>query len=307
MRTITGRFVRNDGKPAAHGFLRMELVAEECELHELSPIGYGAERYRTPVTEEMRKQWRTDHHWMSEHEMTLAEAEEFKPQYIFLPFEEFRLNADGCIPVGTQVLGNDELTGNTTYRATVDVPQQSCPGRDSNCFREEVRITGDQPVDIHEAVLREPEPEIAPLSSRELELAADAAIVRDGTLRLGKKNRIGFYAGAIHCPAARAESVSLPSLEQGVFGVLAFHLPMAALVNRASVLIDAAARGTLFIGVYDASGRKHCETEIDLSQSGLASGIFDTAVNLSEDDYFLAWATRTTWTGNCADSESSIS
>jgi hypothetical protein len=297
MKTITGRFTRYDGTPAAYGVLKLELVSEEGELHELVPFGEAAASLQIP-DEEFRQDWRDEQRRFgcTEEEIAKEETVRFQPEYDIHRIREMQvdLDADGRIPIGTVVVGNDELSGRTFYRASVDLPQHLCPGLSTTCFKEEIRIAGDEPVDIHDAVIREPEPEVPPPTPRELELAADAAIVRDGTPRFGKKNRIGFYAGTIHCPTSNAGSVTVPALDTGVFGVLAFHLPMAALVNRVSVLIEAASKGTLFIALYDASGRKHCETGVDLSQSGPASGIFPTAVNLSEGDYFIAWATRTT-------------
>jgi hypothetical protein len=289
MRTITGRFVRmEDGKqvPASNGVLRLELLLPwGCTLSEVQPVGEGVEQYRIPVTEEMRKRWRAEHHWMPQEELAAAEDEEFKPTYAIERFliRNIELDENGCISAGTEVVGNDELTVDTTYHATVTVER-------STCFSEEIRIAGDEPVDIYEAVLREPEPKLPVPTDREVELAANAAIVRDGTARVGKKNRIGFFAGTIHCPTSRAEAVSLPSIEQGVFGVLGFRLPTDAVINRVSILIEAASKGTLLIALYDASGRKHCETGIDVSQVGPASAIFPTEINLSEGDYFLAWA-----------------
>jgi hypothetical protein len=295
MRTITGKFVRHDGRPASYGVLRLELLLPlGCTWPEVEPIGDGVEQYRIPVTEEMRKQWRAEHHWMPQEELAAAETEEFKPTYAIERFliRNIELDKNGCVSAGTQVLGNDELTGDTTYHATVTVDRVS--GRDSTCFSEEIRIAGDAPVDIHEAVLREPEPEVPAPTARETERDKAARIVRDGTLPVTKRNHIGFFAGCIHCPTASAGSVSVPALDRGLFGVLGFPLSSASVVNAVSVQVDTAGKGTLHVGLYDFSGRKRLETTIDLSQPGPASGVLPAEVILGVGDYFLAWGSETT-------------
>ena len=117
--------------------------------------------------------------------------------------------------------------------------------------------------------------------------------MRDGRAKFGKNNRIGFFAGIIHCPTSRTESVSLPCLENGRFGVFPFSLPFPAVVNRVSILVDRAGEGTVLIGIYDASGKKRCEVAVDISRMGPAIGIFPNTVNISEGDYFLTWGSDT--------------
>ena len=159
---------------------------------------------------------------------------------------------DGSIPPGFCARANDELLPAGSY---YDIEVE-----DARYFNERVEITGDEAVDLTPPP--EPEPVIldpyAGLSPRERELkAADGAIVRDGTMKFGKKNRVGFFAGSIHCPTSSAGSVSLPSGENGIFGVFPFSLPFAAVVNRVSILVDTGDKGTaVSVGLYDASGSK---------------------------------------------------
>jgi hypothetical protein len=204
------------------------------------------------------------------------------------------LGHGGKLPSGACVRGNDEIEPEGSY---YEVEAEACDSRHNytyHYFNERVEITGDEAVDLTPPV--EPEPEAfdpyAHLSPRERDLmAVDGAIVRDGTMKFGKKNRVGFFAGSIHCPTSSAGAVSLPSGENGIFGVFPFSLPFAAVVNRVSILVDTADKGTATIGIYDASGSKRCDVSIDVSRSGLATGIFPNGVNLNEGDHFLAWRT----------------
>jgi hypothetical protein len=291
MRTITGRFTRrHDGQPAAYGTVKLELIPEE-PLADIVPLGEQAERFKVN-NEEWRQQFREElRAYTPEHQIAVEEAERFPVEYDFRKEYEFRLDADGCLPPGAEVLGNDELSGTTSYYVTVNAPQQDCAGYVTECFREELRVVGDNPVDLQEAVPREPKVEIA-LSPRERDLAAQAAIVRDGTSKFGKKNRTGFYAGTIHCPPTSGGTVIAPSLERGWIGTVSFHLPMDAAVNYVSALVDVPAPGELLVGLYDANGGKRLETEIDLNHHGAATAILPATIQLTEGDYFLAFATK---------------
>jgi hypothetical protein len=295
MKTIKGRFCTSSGAPASNGRLTLELMSEE-PFHELTPIGDAAKDLLVPIDEEFLKTWRKKESWRTPEDLAAEEAKQFAPTYDIPPTYEFDLDEDGRIPAGTVVVGNDELAGNTWYRAVATMPPPSnvSIGPNDSCrpvvYRnEELKIEGDAPIYLL------PEPEIVPPTPRELELAA---IVRDGTPRLGKKNRNGFFAGPIHySPTTIADPVSAPSLDRGEFGVLGFTLPTPAVVNRVTVQIDAASSGTLLVGLYNVNGSKVVETQIDLNQQGCATGIFASEVNLTEGDYFLAWATRTRWAG----------
>jgi hypothetical protein len=204
----------------------------------------------------------------------------------------FMLGSSGELPSGACVRGTDEIQP-AGSRYSLEVSQMRGTHFRHYYSRGQVEITGDGPVDLTPPP--EPEPEVidpfAGWSPRARELwAADAAIVRDGTMKFGKKNRIGFFAG-VQCPTSSAGSVSLPSGENGIFGVFPFSLPFAAVVNRVSILVDTADKGAVAIGIYDASGSKRSDVSIDVSRPGIAAGMFPNEVNLSEGDYFLAWRT----------------
>lgn len=295
MRTITGRFVHSgSGKPAIFGKLHLELLDEDDDVENIVPLGELEEKLRIPLDEGYRLEWREERKtrgWTDE-EIATDEAVEFKQEYEIPDSYDFSLDGDGRTKPGTQIIGNDELSGNTSYHITVAVEGPEWVGFNRVCFEHRLRITGDLPVDLNE-IVREPEVDPdAHLSPRERELkAADAAIRRDGTARFGKKNRNGFFAGTIHCPTSNAGAVRLPARESGKFAVFPFSLPFSTVVNRVSILVDTASSGFVLIGVYDASGKKRCEGEIDLSRVGPATGIFPNTINLDEGDYFLAWGT----------------
>jgi hypothetical protein len=298
MRTITGQFGTSNGNPAAFGYLNLELIREpsEDEQEDIVPFGELAESLKIPIDAEDLKDWREVEKSLGRTDEQIAadEAIEFKQKYDIPDSYDFRLDAYGRIRAGTQVIGNDELSGDTSYRITVTATADTSRGFNPVCFRETPKITGDSPVDLNEIASRKPQVDPdAHLSPRERALkAVDAAIMRDGSVRISKKNRIGFFAG-IHCPTSSAGSVSLPSSENGQFGVFPFTLPFSAVVNRVSILVDTAGKGAVAIGIYDAGGTKRGDVAIDLSRSGLATGIFPDKVDLCEGDYFLAYGTDT--------------
>lgn len=300
MRSIKGQFVmRHNDKPASFGTLKLKLVSEEQELEDIVPVGEAVERLLIPVSEKEREEWRArQESSMTPEQIAVEEAEVFKPEYR-IPFSrEIPLDIEGSVPPGTQVVGNDELSGDTYYLAVVTVPQHLCGAFATECFKAKIRITGDAIVDLHEAIIREPEPEIIPPTARELELKAEERIVRDGTLRLGKKSHLGFAVGPIDLPVALTESVEVPS--GGTFGFYGVNLSSSRLVNRVSVWVEQTSsqgRDDLLIAIYNTNGSKVVETKIDLGKPGSTTGIFPSEVTLPEGDYFVAWKARDYWHG----------
>jgi hypothetical protein len=246
---ITGRFGDSIRGPASYGNLTFALNSEpEDDMDNVLP--------RAAVTEEEKEEFRWSHKSYG-----------------------FTLDSDGRIPPGTEILGNDELTGNTVYDVTVSTGLRAC----DYYYRQSLKITGPGPIDIN-AIIPEgfvPEPEPEPVKPPRF-----VAPRKPGSTA----NHVGFFGVTISYPPG-TKSISVPSLEQQVFGVCAFTLPFRAVVGCASIIVDSAAQGAdnkLIVGLYDASGKRVCATAVDVC-NGMATGEFETPVNLPAGDYHLAW------------------
>jgi len=202
---------------------------------------------------------------------------------------EIQLDENGAIPAGTEILANDELRPAGTYY-TIDVWH----GNGGTFYRGWIKIVGPSPIDLtaiafEESVTPGPEPDDTDEPEPRRAMPSPR---KPGT------NYIGFVGGVVHPPASSG-TCTLPAIKEsigtftgnaGIFGVFGFTLPFKSVVSRVSIIVDTPQSGNrVLVGLYDAGGNKVCATSIDASVSGVATGEFESAVNLSAGDYFLAW------------------
>jgi hypothetical protein len=258
VKVIQGRFVNSSNNlPISYGWISLQLKsAAEDEAEDDLNIGIPLAP-SAPLTEE--------------------EKEEFKWSNRSYTFT---LDADGRIPPGSEIWGNDELAGDTWYHVSVS---NDLPRPQKYYWEESLKITGPGPIDIN-AIIPEgfvPEPEPEPVKPPRV-----VAPRRPGSTA----NHVGFFGVTISYPA-KTGSTAVPAIDERVFGFCAFTLPFRAIVGCASIIVDGAAQGnenTLLLGLYDADGKKKCATAIDVC-NGLSTGEFESPVPLAAGDYYLAF------------------
>jgi hypothetical protein len=195
---------------------------------------------------------------------------------------EIQLDEKGSIPEGTQIPANDELKPEGTFYTVrlIDPADNQWPH-----FIHDMYIVGPEPIDISSLPCEASRPHPVPVEP-EAKPKRMAPIRKAGT-------SYGFFGGTVHAPAVVGSTSILKDIFKGnsidgLFGVLAFSLPMKALVNCASIYVDTPGNDVI-VGLYDADRNKRCETVIEASKTGIATGDFRSTVNLNPGDYYFAF------------------
>jgi hypothetical protein len=257
VKTIQGRFVNSRNRPVSCGWIRLQLESA-AEIDNDLNIGVPL---ASPVP------------------LTEAEKEEFKwanQSYTFT------LDSDGRIPPGTEIWGNDELTGDTWYHVSV---LNSLPYPAKYHWEASLKIIGPGPVDLNaivpEGFVPEPEPEHEP------EPIAPSLPSK----RVSGANYSGFYGGVVY-PAGEGDGMTIEREER-----YPFYLPFKAVVRQAAIFVDVPHVGrsaTVTVGLEDVvSGKRVCTT-IKASKQGIASAFFDEAVILNQGEHILSWSADST-------------
>jgi hypothetical protein len=128
------------------------------ELDKIVPLGDLADSLKIPLEDDVRE-WRERQKDLGYTDAQLDLEEKsiaWKQRYEVPRSYEATLDYDGHVPPGFQVVGNDELTGETHY--DVDV-ESGAPSR--GCFRERLKIVGGPSINLNELVPIDfvPEPE----------------------------------------------------------------------------------------------------------------------------------------------------
>jgi len=211
---------------------------------------------------------------------------------------EIPLDENGAIPEGTQIAANDELEpAGTSYEVCVHLDSYRYVSANRHY------IVGEGPINLNALPLAsdvdKAEKEAADAAEevrereRRYELYPWLKPIPPRTLPAQRKsgtNYLGFFAGPIHAPA-NVGSCTPPTGK--AFAVYGFTLPFKAVINCVSIYVSAVRPGLghhVIVGLYEANGKKVCSTVLAASKAGISSAEFESAVNLSAGDYFLAWS-----------------
>jgi hypothetical protein len=202
---------------------------------------------------------------------------------------EIKLEGDGSIPPGTEILASDELSPSGTFYTAVvrDLFDIHYIGW--------LKIVGESPINLNDLTLEPVEPE--PVEDEPEPPPPPPPFGVPRRIKAG-----GFFGGSVRPPTKDVTIFYGYSNDEqlgrtitpdcGSFEVMAFKLPSRTTINRVSIYIDTPAPVSVVVGLYDLRSRKKlCSVAIDASKPGPATGVFATPIPLSSGDYAYAWAT----------------
>jgi hypothetical protein len=227
------------------------------------------------------------------------------------------LDENGEIPADVEIHANDELNPTGAYytieaywpiysesnqvayrqeditsvRPERPLAEDDC-NADNPAYGGWFKIVGESPIDITKIVPEKTEPEHSYFYA-----AVAVPVVPRRILSAVRKPGVNYsgFAGGVIYPPATTDACVLPSIHPdkgGQYGVCGFMLPTRSIVSRVTVNVETPQVGKrVLIALFDAaSGKRRCSTSIDASNGGFATGEFESEVELSASELFVAWA-----------------